>query len=216
MAFRHIPGTFRPSPSAQLAIELFDLKDTPDGDADSPKCARGPEVKDHRGETDSLIRVILKTWYWGLAKALCGAEAMGCLGGVPVHNGQIVDHAMPTGFRYKLWLLAASMGEWTDALPEKGRHCLEFDFEYSAKFEAKLTPFEVGPSAWMCEFARLPKRIVQSPNKLSTEKAMGREYCASLGVGVSSCRLPWLEFCSNGFAKFSLGLECASVVLIRW
>ena len=45
-------------------------------------------AQDHRGEADSLIRVILKTWYWGLAKALCGAEAMGCLGGVPVHNGQ--------------------------------------------------------------------------------------------------------------------------------
>ncbi|CAE7684007.1 unnamed protein product, partial [Symbiodinium sp. KB8] len=90
----------------QLAIELFDLKDTPDGSADSPKCA------------------------------------MGCLGGVPVHNGQVVDHAMPTGFRYKLWLLAASMGEWADALPDTARHCLEFDFEYSVQFETKLTPFE--------------------------------------------------------------------------
>jgi len=126
----------------QLAIELFDLKDTPDADADSPKCA------------------------------------MGCLGGVPVHNGQIVDHAMPTGFRYKLWLLAASMSEWREALPDKARHCLDFDFEYSVKFETKLTPFEVGPSAWMCEFARLPRRIVQSPNKLSTEKlsSSGAEY----------------------------------------
>ncbi|CAK9056427.1 unnamed protein product [Durusdinium trenchii] len=68
---------------------------------------------------------------------------MGCLGGVPVHHGQIVDHAMPTGFRYKLWLLAASMSEWREAVPDKSRHCLEFDFEYSVKFEAKLTPFEV-------------------------------------------------------------------------
>ncbi|CAE7774517.1 unnamed protein product, partial [Symbiodinium microadriaticum] len=67
---------------------------------------------------------------------------MGCLGGVPVHNGQVVDHAMPTGFRYKLWLLAASMGEWADALPDTARHCLEFDFEYSVQFETKLTPFE--------------------------------------------------------------------------
>lgn len=99
--------------------------------------------------------------------------ALGCLGGVPVHNGQMVDHAMPTGFRYKLWLLAASMSEWTEALPEKGRHCLEFDFEYSVKFEAKLTPFEVGPSAWMCESARLPKKIVQSPNQLPTDKLEG-------------------------------------------
>eukprot|EP00435_Cladocopium_sp_Y103_P003413 s4476_g1.t1 len=134
----------------QLAIELFDLKDTPDGDADSPKCA------------------------------------MGCLGGVPIHNGQIVDHAMPTGFRYKLWLLAASMSEWREVLPEKARHCLDFDFEYSVKFEAKLTPFEVGPAAWMCEFARLPRRIVQSPNKLSTEKlgTDGAEYIYGRSIWV--------------------------------
>eukprot|EP00931_Biecheleriopsis_adriatica_P047865 TRINITY_DN27623_c0_g1_i1.p1 TRINITY_DN27623_c0_g1~~TRINITY_DN27623_c0_g1_i1.p1 ORF type:complete len:1920 (-),score=347.57 TRINITY_DN27623_c0_g1_i1:48-5807(-) len=118
----------------QLAIELFDLKDTPDGDAEYPKCA------------------------------------MGCLGGVPVHNGQVVDHAMPTGFRYKLWLLAASMGEWTDAIAEKGRQCLEFDFEYSVQFEQKLTPFELGPSAWMCEFSRLPSQIIQSATQLNPEK----------------------------------------------
>lgn len=49
---------------------------------------------------------------------------------------------MPTGFRYKLWLLAASMSEWRAALPEKSKHCLEFDFEYSASYEKKLTPFE--------------------------------------------------------------------------
>lgn len=28
----------------------------------------------------------------------------------------------------------------------RGRHCLDFDFEYSVKFEAKLTPFEAVPS----------------------------------------------------------------------
>ncbi|CAE8637080.1 unnamed protein product [Polarella glacialis] len=134
----------------QLVIELFDLKETPDGTATAPKCA------------------------------------LGCLGGVPVYNGQLVDHAMPTGFRYKLWLLAANMAEWTEALPDTGRHCLEFDFDYSARYEQRLTPFEVGPAAWMCEYSRLPTKILQSSSQLSTEKlaSQGGDYVGGRSIWI--------------------------------
>lgn len=88
---------------------------------------------------------------------------LGCLGGVPVFNGQIIDHAMPTGFRYKIWLLRASMTEWTShRLMPSGRHCIEYDFDYSIKFEQGMTPFEIGPSAWLCESTRLPASIIQT------------------------------------------------------
>jgi hypothetical protein len=86
---------------------------------------------------------------------------MGCLGGVPIYNGQMLDHAMPTGFKYKVWLLASNPMEWTSIMPGKSRHCIEFDFEYVIKYEEKLTPFEVGPSAWLCEYSRLPTKIMQ-------------------------------------------------------
>eukprot|EP00746_Dinoflagellata_sp_MGD_P074024 gnl/MRDRNA2_/MRDRNA2_29958_c0_seq1.p1 gnl/MRDRNA2_/MRDRNA2_29958_c0~~gnl/MRDRNA2_/MRDRNA2_29958_c0_seq1.p1 ORF type:complete len:1710 (+),score=336.57 gnl/MRDRNA2_/MRDRNA2_29958_c0_seq1:304-5130(+) len=68
---------------------------------------------------------------------------------------------MPTGFKYKVWLLASNPMEWTSILPGKSRHCIEFDFEYVIKYEEKLTPFEVGPSAWLCEYSRLPTKIMQ-------------------------------------------------------
>lgn len=103
--------------------------------------------------------------------ALVPQCAMGCLGGVPVYNGQILDHAMPTGFRYRIWLMAASLEEWTATMPDRGRHCIDFNFDYSIKFEQKLTPFEVGPSAWLCEFTNLPVRIVQTANPGSHPKA---------------------------------------------
>jgi len=118
----------------QLAIELFDLKDTPDSTALAPKCE------------------------------------LGCLGGVPVYNGQVVDHAMPTGFRYKLWLLAAGMTEWTQVIPETGKHCIEFDFDYSIRFEERMTPFEIGPAAWMCQSTQLPMKIVQTSQPWPTDR----------------------------------------------
>jgi len=109
-----------------LVLELFDLKDSPDGVALHPDCK------------------------------------MGCLGGVPVFNGQVMDHAMPTGFKYKIWLMATDMTEWVQAMPEQGRRCLEFNLEYDIRFEQKMTPFEVGPSAWLCEASSLPDSIVQT------------------------------------------------------
>jgi len=39
------------------------------------------------------------------------------------------------------------------------------------RYEQKLTPFEVGPAAWLCEFSRLPVRIVQTPSPKTNEKA---------------------------------------------
>eukprot|EP00929_Paragymnodinium_shiwhaense_P103616 TRINITY_DN67243_c0_g1_i1.p1 TRINITY_DN67243_c0_g1~~TRINITY_DN67243_c0_g1_i1.p1 ORF type:complete len:2048 (-),score=333.28 TRINITY_DN67243_c0_g1_i1:102-6245(-) len=110
----------------QLVIELFDLKDTPDGTALAPTCQ------------------------------------MGCLGGVPVYNGQLIDHAMPTGFRYRIWVLRADMGEWSVVGPQQDHQCLEFDMDYSVNFEQGLTPFEVGPAAWLCAATRLPVKIVQA------------------------------------------------------
>mmetsp|Transcript_16763 Transcript_16763/g.38787 ORF Transcript_16763/g.38787 Transcript_16763/m.38787 type:complete len:1807 (+) Transcript_16763:74-5494(+) len=115
---------FASSPLA-LVLELFDLKDIPDGVALYPDCK------------------------------------LGCLGGVPVFNGQVLDHAMPTGFKYKIWLMSTDMTEWVQAAG-RGRRCLEFDLEYDIRFEPKLTPFEVGPSAWLCESSKLPDRIIQT------------------------------------------------------
>lgn len=101
--------------------------------------------------------------------ALAPSCLMGCLGGVPVYNGQIFDHAMPTGFRYKIWLMAARLDEWVAAVPDSGRHCLEFDLDYTVRYEERLTPFEVGPAAWLCEASRLPSRIIQSPDKATLD-----------------------------------------------
>lgn len=102
------------------------------------------DLKDNPDSTDLAPRCVL-----------------GCLGGVPVFNGQIINHAMPTGFRYRLWLLRAGMDEWMQEVPS-GRHCIEFDFDYSIKFEEGMTPFEVGPSAWLCESTRLPSTLIQT------------------------------------------------------
>lgn len=89
--------------------------------------------------------------------------AMGCLGGVPVYNGQLIDHAMPTGFIYRVWLLqTATMDEWVQAIPVRGRRCLEFDMDYSISFQQGMTPFEIGPAAWMCQATRLPSKIIQA------------------------------------------------------
>ncbi|KAL8447304.1 hypothetical protein Emed_004515 [Eimeria media] len=83
--------------------------------------------------------------------------ALGCLGGTPTFNGQLFDHAMPTGFIYKIWILAGDPMYFED----HSTQCMEFDFEYSVKFESRMTPFEVTAHSWMCPFARLPGLIVQ-------------------------------------------------------
>ncbi|CDJ44140.1 hypothetical protein ETH_00014930, partial [Eimeria tenella] len=89
--------------------------------------------------------------------ATAPACVLGCLGGTPTYNGQLFDHAMPTGYIYKLWLLAGDPMYFED----KNTQCMQFDFEYSLKFESKMTPFEVTSHSWMCPFARLPGLIVQ-------------------------------------------------------
>jgi hypothetical protein len=133
--FFRVSFRFASSP-LQLLLELYDLKDEPDGNAMEPQCT------------------------------------LGCLGGVPVYNGQVFDHAMPTGFRYKVWLLAANLEEWTASSPEiRGRQCTEFDLDYSVRYEQRMTPFEVGPSAWLCESTRLPQRIVQTAQPATNAKA---------------------------------------------
>ncbi|KAL8434896.1 hypothetical protein Efla_000707 [Eimeria flavescens] len=83
--------------------------------------------------------------------------ALGCLGGTPTFNGQLFDHAMPTGFIYKIWVLAGDPMYFED----HSTQCMEFDFQYSVKFESRMTPFEVTAHSWMCPFARLPGLIVQ-------------------------------------------------------
>lgn len=109
------------------------------------------------------------------AEALVPKCAMGCLGGVPVYNGQIMDHAMPTGFRYRIWLLAASMEEWTKVITKPGRQCAEFDMDYNVTYEEKMTPFEVGPAAWLCESARLPWKLIQHSQPLPTDRLVGQD-----------------------------------------
>lgn len=32
-----------------------------------------------------------------------------CFGGATVHNGQVLDHAVPSGFQYKIWLIASNV-----------------------------------------------------------------------------------------------------------
>ena len=34
-----------------------------------------------------------------------------CFGGVSVNNGQVLDHSLPTGFSYKVWILMLSTKE---------------------------------------------------------------------------------------------------------
>ncbi|KAL8269942.1 hypothetical protein Esti_006130 [Eimeria stiedai] len=91
------------------------------------------------------------------ASASAPVCALGCLGGTPTFNGQLFDHAMPTGFIYKIWILAGDPMYFDD----HSTQCMEFDFEYSVKFESRMTPFEVTAHSWMCPFARLPGLIVQ-------------------------------------------------------
>ncbi|CAK0843201.1 unnamed protein product [Prorocentrum cordatum] len=133
----------------QLALELYDLEDTPDGAALGPKCA------------------------------------LGCLGGAPAFNGQVVDRAVPAGFRYRLRPLAASMPEWTAAVPERGRRCTEFDYR-SIAFESRVAPFEVGPSARLCEHSRLPGRAVQSPRISADKLADNGEVVSCRGIWVAN------------------------------
>ncbi|CDI83216.1 hypothetical protein, conserved [Eimeria acervulina] len=91
------------------------------------------------------------------AAATQPACVLGCLGGTPTYNGQLFDHAMPTGYIYKLWLLVGDPMYFDN----KNTQCMQFDFEYSLKFESRMTPFEVTTHSWMCPFARLPGLIVQ-------------------------------------------------------
>ncbi|XP_026190358.1 uncharacterized protein LOC113146624 [Cyclospora cayetanensis] len=91
------------------------------------------------------------------ASATAPECALGCLGGTPTFNGQLFDHAMPTGYVYKIWLLAGDPMYFED----RNTQCMEFDFEYSVKFESRMTPFEVTAHSWMCPYARLPGLIVQ-------------------------------------------------------
>eukprot|EP00397_Hematodinium_sp_SG-2012_P000348 GEMP01000348.1.p1 GENE.GEMP01000348.1~~GEMP01000348.1.p1 ORF type:complete len:2079 (+),score=363.61 GEMP01000348.1:79-6315(+) len=87
---------------------------------------------------------------------------MGCIGGVPVYNGLVLDHAMPTGFKYKLWLIATvPIAEWQKDVPRNSR-CVEFDFSYNIAYEEKTTPYEVGIHAWNCRGASVPSRIEQN------------------------------------------------------
>ncbi|KFG61760.1 putative transmembrane protein, partial [Toxoplasma gondii RUB] len=82
---------------------------------------------------------------------------LGCMGATPTYNGQLFDHAMPTGFLYKVWILA---GE-PMFLEDHATQCMQFDLEYRVNYETRLTPFEVGHHSWMCRFARLPTAIFQ-------------------------------------------------------
>ncbi|CEM11840.1 unnamed protein product [Vitrella brassicaformis CCMP3155] len=94
---------------------------------------------------------------------------MGCIGATPIYNGQVMDHAMPSGFTYKLWLLAGEPMYLSDSKT----HCMEFDLEVDIKYESKLTPFEVGPQSWMCTNARLPAKIVQSDSHNTDDLEVG-------------------------------------------
>jgi len=89
---------------------------------------------------------------------------MGCMGGTPIYNGMMLDHAMPSGFTYKVWVLAGEPMYIDDV----NTQCMEFDLEFHVKFEPRLTPFELGPQAWMCANSRLPRAIVQK-DALQTE-----------------------------------------------
>nr|CEL66274.1 TPA: hypothetical protein BN1204_020920 [Neospora caninum Liverpool] len=82
---------------------------------------------------------------------------LGCMGATPTYNGHLFDHAMPTGFLYKIWVLA---GE-PMFLEDHATQCMQFDLEYRVNYETRLTPFEVGHHSWMCKFARLPTAIHQ-------------------------------------------------------
>ena len=68
----------------------------------------------------------------------------------------------------RLWLLVADPGAWRKFAPVD-RQCLEFNFEYSVKYEERLSDFEVGPPAWLCDFARLPSKILQSASRPTSQ-----------------------------------------------
>jgi len=61
---------------------------------------------------------------------------------VGINNGQVLDHAVPSGFKYKVWLLVGNVDvAW---VPLTSSKCLEYDLYYRVSYEEKLTPFELG------------------------------------------------------------------------
>jgi hypothetical protein len=83
---------------------------------------------------------------------------LGCVGGTSTSNGVMLNSALPSGFVYRIWLIArrSAFVEETDLA------CLPYNFKMKAAYETKFTPFEVGPAAWMCEATQLPVKVVQS------------------------------------------------------
>ncbi|PFH34477.1 hypothetical protein BESB_065080 [Besnoitia besnoiti] len=103
---------------------------------------------------------------------------LGCMGGTPTFNGQLFDHAMPSGFTYKIWIMA---GEPL-FLEHHSTQCTEFDLEYKVNYEARLTPFEVGQHSWMCKFARLPGEFHQIEEREAQREAAFKNSQSHVGA----------------------------------
>jgi len=97
---------------------------------------------------------------------------MGCVSGTPIFNGVLIDHAMPSGFKYKLWVLAAiPIKEWRNRIPSSAYKCIEYDFNYHVTYETVVTHYEVGVHAWNCDGAILPKVIHQTQDLETIEES---------------------------------------------
>eukprot|EP00923_Selenidium_pygospionis_P037476 GHVN01065728.1.p1 GENE.GHVN01065728.1~~GHVN01065728.1.p1 ORF type:complete len:1909 (-),score=197.04 GHVN01065728.1:4706-10432(-) len=103
---------------------------------------------------------------------------MGCIGGTPTYNGQLLNHAFPTGFKYKVWLLAGEPIHTNDPRTQ----CIEFDLSLKASFEARQTPFDVGEHSWLCPHSRLPDRLVQKSSHDTDDIEVGTIQAQSLHI----------------------------------
>eukprot|EP00918_Siedleckia_nematoides_P076677 GHVU01167585.1.p1 GENE.GHVU01167585.1~~GHVU01167585.1.p1 ORF type:complete len:298 (+),score=63.86 GHVU01167585.1:128-895(+) len=93
----------------------------------------------------------------------------GCVGAAPTYNGQVLDHAMPSGFVYKLWLLVGEPMHYNEVETQ----CVQFDFDYTITFEQRESSYQLLEHSYNCARARLPRRLVQRRSDFTEDQPVG-------------------------------------------